>query len=521
MQQWVRQFSGLRPAKGTVAHWRLLGKRHFSVPLRPDLQRGWDSFGYDKPTVIQDLYWQSASSSSSKSTVLRAPTGTGKTLAFLVPAANAVDEKLDKIQVLIVSPSRELALQTAQVAQRLLAYSSTRSSFVVGGFSVADDIERMKCDRPHILSVTPGKLCSLLERTPGFVQAFSHLKMLILDEADHLLGETGFTPQVDYIRTGLPAMSTTLCSATFPVYVRKWAERQLANAHVVEEQKVMADIDQRYVKYEPSTLASTLVSALNAHSNRTLVIFPTARLLQFCYVLVKHYNPKVVEHRPLYALHSRLQDAKRSVVCDTFRKPGRGNEILFATDLAARGLDFVDVEAVIQIGLGFFGKDQYVHRCGRAGRSSGKTAISVLLYQSCEEKRVHRELGSLNLQPLEMSHVAADFDGWWNYRHFFASSDMAYRSLLGFLQRHKADYGLTTADIAQIAEESIASFGRPPSTLFPPALSRGLATKLLLIQDNVPMRLSSTTQQLDFLASLPSFENYSAPTVPRKPKATG
>merc|ERR1712112_528650 len=104
--------------------------------------------------------------------------------------------------------------------------------------------------------------------------------------------------------------------------------------------------------------------------------------------------------------------------------------------------------------------------------------------------------------------VEADLEGWWRFRNFYASADVAYRSLLGYFVKRKADYCMTTEDMERFTNELVASLGHPPPEIFPPAVSSGFARKFRLLKDGVSIRLSSNLERLAFLASLPAFEDF-------------
>ena len=416
-----------------------MAQRFADFPLDGRIAKGIDATVGESArlTRVQQLIFQcllGARRDAWPDLLMRAHTGTGKTLAFLVPALQRLLARSERgplqegVLVLVVAPTRELVLQIDSVARGLLQHAgpAVRSSFVAGGFSLAEDVERLRADLPHLLVGTPGRLSQHLLKTPNFVRALHSVELVVLDEADRLL-DSKFVYQVDYIVRCLSREvqpQTILCSATFGDAVRKFAFRSMRTDFLKievgpevgggkdaplgqgEVGEVSARVDQLCVRYQPEDLTQVLLGTLqqelrsaDGSARRVLVLFPTVRWLQFCYVLLKHRAGL----GSVWALHGQLADDKRRARVALFSRgapPVHG--ALFATDVAARGLD-LDVDAVIQVGPPA-DREQYVHRAGRTGRLTAR-GRSLLLLHPLEAEAVLAMLQGLPIRVREAASV--------------------------------------------------------------------------------------------------------------------
>lgn len=453
--------------------------------------------------------------------LLKAHTGTGKTLAFLVPALERLlnvtlpTANQGGLRMLVVAPTRELVLQLARVTHTLLqgVGPALRSSFVSGGFSLKEDVERLQVDTPHILIGTPGRIVQHLQGTPNFVRALSSVETLVLDEADRLLDPT-FIHQVDYIVRCLPVSpkpQTIMCSATFSAPVRQFAFRSLrADFETLdltttgkqdegsvshETGEVAGKVQQVLVRYRPDCFVEALLGTLAAElksqeggCRRVLLLFPTVRWLQFFYVLLKHHAG--LPH--LWAVHSRLPDDRRRARIALFSRgapPVHG--VLFATDLAARGLDF-DVDAVIQVGPPV-DREQYVHRAGRTGRLAAR-GRSILLVGALEEAAVLEDLQGLDIQeelapsleafpneadaiPISAATMAA-LAGWWDNPPVSTSGDCFFSGIITFYLHRRKHFRITTDTIVRFAADMLRSAAYPVEEQGLPFVPTGLERRV-------------------------------------------
>lgn len=357
-----------------------------------------DDFRYDLMSATQAQCIPVAL--AGRDIVARAKTGTGKTLAFLVPAVEAVAKAKraaaasgggeKAIRALVISPTRELAQQIEEEARRLAGAHGLHVTCAVGGLSISRDKAAL-ARGTDLLIATPGRLLALLQEAPTVAAQLRGLKQLVLDEADRLL-DMGFKRDLDAILARLPAPAhrqTQLFSATFPPQIETLAARTLrpdyallstvndnaseeaTHQHVVQQSLVVPLREQLHALYE---LIAAHKAAHPAH-HKIIVFFTTAKMTAFASRLFAQCQC------PNFELHSRLSQAKRSRTSDEFRAAKHG--VLFSSDVSARGLDFPGISLVIQVGL--TDADQYVHRLGRTARA-GREGHGIILLAPFEQK---------------------------------------------------------------------------------------------------------------------------------------
>ncbi|CAM9673398.1 unnamed protein product, partial [Ascophyllum nodosum] len=337
----------------------------------------------------------------------KAKTGTGKTLAFLLPAVEGVARtprsRRQGISVLIVSPTRELAQQIADEAKQVLTFHDIGLLCVVGGTNIKADIRGFRANPPpDILVATPGRLNDHLENH-GLAPSMQSLAFLVFDEADQLL-EMGFRPAIEAIMNYLPRRErrqTLLFSATMPTDVEQIARVALKDRYefvdcVGREENTHQHVPQEFTVCTQENQVQELCQLLrdnmdaDPQGHKIIVFFTTARLTQFYAELCNFMGFSVLE------IHSRKSQGHRTKVTERFRN-GRGL-IMFTSDVSARGMDYPDVSAVLQVGLPS-DKAQYIHRLGRTARA-GKAGHGVLLL--CEfESSFLSEVKDLPLQRRE------------------------------------------------------------------------------------------------------------------------
>lgn len=344
----------------------------------------------------------------------KAGTGTGKTLAFLIPSIEALYGKNAKplprnhIGVLVLSPTRELAFQTSKEAETLLRYHpSAKVQCVVGGTSLSRDVQLLQQSSPSILVATPGRLLDLLQRRESDLQrACQQLKVFVFDEADRLLDE-GFKITIDDILKLLPPKKnrqTLLFSATFPSSVLDIAARALRTspepAVINVAPPVVAGGGTEQTAFIPQRLMMTPMKGLIASTfevlmrertkqrrgepSKVLVFLPTARQASFYAKVFNELSREQDEKTGLPAaleLHSRKSQSARTKTSAAFRDARF--QILFASDVAARGLDYPDVSLVVQVGAPE-SRECYTHRLGRTARA-GKSGEGLLVLSHIEK----------------------------------------------------------------------------------------------------------------------------------------
>ncbi|KAG7671423.1 hypothetical protein KSW81_003561 [Nannochloris sp. 'desiccata'] len=316
-----------------------------------------------------------------------AKTGSGKTLAFLIPLIEHLFRekwgRLDGLGALIISPTRELALQIFEELRKVGKRHELSAGLLIGGKDVAEEASRVA--GLNILVATPGRLLQHMDETPGFDA--SSLQVLVLDEADRIL-DMGFSATLNAIVENLPTKrQTMLFSATQTKSVGALARLSLkdpeyVSVHADAEAPTPVRLEQAYMECPLPDKLDILWSFIRTHLRSRVIIFlSTCKQVRFVYEAFRRLRPGV----PLRALHGRMSQYKRMGVYQQFCDSKAG--VLFATDIAARGLDFPNVDWVVQADCP---EDvaAYIHRVGRTARYTSKGQGLILLLPSEKEGMV-------------------------------------------------------------------------------------------------------------------------------------
>ncbi|KAF2196944.1 ATP-dependent RNA helicase HAS1 [Delitschia confertaspora ATCC 74209] len=306
-----------------------------------------------------------------------AKTGSGKTLAFLIPAIEMLSAMRFKPRngtgVIIVSPTRELALQIFGVARELLEKHSQTFGIVIGGANRRAEAEKL-AKGVNLLVATPGRLLDHLHNTQGFV--FKNLKSLIIDEADRIL-EVGFEDEMRSIIKILPKdRQTMLFSATQTTKVEDLARISLRpgplyiNVDYRKEHSTVEGLEQGYVICDSEVRFRLLFSFLKKHQKKKIIVFfSSCNSVKFYAELLNYIDLPVLE------LHGKLKQQVRTNRFFEFCNAQSGT--LICTDVAARGLDVPEVDWVIQFDPPDDPRD-YIHRVGRTARGSNGKGRSLM-----------------------------------------------------------------------------------------------------------------------------------------------
>ena len=276
----------------------------------------------------------------------RAKTGTGKTLAFLIPSIERLARApggvaAGGVHVMVLSPTRELAVQISHEADALLSHHALASQCVYGGTNMRSEQTRMASRRCDILVATPGRLVDHIQNTPGFAQRLRHVCVAVLDEADQLL-DMGFRDSLDKILAALPPQRQTLFfSATLPASVRAVAAKALRPNYVFvdtvgdDAHQTNAQVNQCVMvapfEAQIPVLVQLVRHAASVPNHKVLVFFPTARATQF------HAELLNVLGTPVLEIHSRKSQSQRERASAAYR--AAASAILFSSDVSARGVD--------------------------------------------------------------------------------------------------------------------------------------------------------------------------------------
>lgn len=334
--------------------------------LSPEVLRAIDELGYIQPTPIQEKSIPVLL--EGKDVIGRSHTGTGKTAAFGIPAIERISrDNIKTVQVLIMCPTRELAMQACTEIERFSKYMPwVRPVAVYGGASMERQISALKRGA-NIVVGTPGRLIDHIERR---TLKLDSLKTVILDEADEMLN-MGFREDIEKILEQVPEeRQTVLFSATMPPAIMAISKKYLSNPeHIKVEsaQRTVEAIEQYFYEVPAGRKLDALVLLLSMYEPKLSMIFCNTK--KMVDELTEALNAKGFKAS---GIHGDMKQQARTQVMERF-KSGR-TPILIATDVAARGIDVDDVDAVFNYDIPQ-DNEYYIHRIGRTGRA-GKKGIA-------------------------------------------------------------------------------------------------------------------------------------------------
>ncbi|KAK3521843.1 hypothetical protein QTP70_018575 [Hemibagrus guttatus] len=328
---------------------------------------------------------------SNKDVAAEAVTGSGKTLAFVIPLLEILmkrEEKLKKMQVgaLIITPTRELAIQISEVVGKFLEeFPQFRKILLIGGSNPIEDVEKFKANGANIVIGTPGRLEDMFRRKADGLDLASCVKaldVLILDEADRLL-DMGFEASLNTILGYLPKQRRTgLFSATQTQELEKLVRAGLRNpvritvkekgVAATSVQKTPARLSNYYTICRTEAKFNSLVAFLRQHRHeKQLVFFSTCACVEYFGRALEVF----IKNVPVLCIHGKMKD-KRNKIFSEFRELKSG--ILVCTDVMARGIDIPDVNWVLQYDPPS-SASSFVHRCGRTARIGNQGNALVFL----------------------------------------------------------------------------------------------------------------------------------------------
>lgn len=329
----------------------------------------------------------------------QAQTGTGKTAAFGIPLLQKVDPKNKKLQAIILCPTRELAIQVSDEIRRLAKYMhAVKVLPIYGGQEIGRQIRSLK-DGVQVIIGTPGRVMDHMRRK---TLKLDHVHTVVLDEADEMLN-MGFLEDMETILSELPEeRQTVMFSATMPPAIAEIAKKFQKDPEivkVVKKELTVPKVTQYYYEVKPKTKVEVMCRLLDMYDPKLTIVFCNTK---------RQVDDLVQElqGRGYFAegLHGDLKQMQRDRVMNSFRN-GR-TDILIATDVAARGIDVDDVEAVFNYDIPQ-DDEYYVHRIGRTGRAGreGKAFSLVVgkevyklreIQRYCKTKIIPQPIPSLN-----------------------------------------------------------------------------------------------------------------------------
>lgn len=342
-----------------------------------DIIRALQEMGFEEPTPIQaegiPLLLEG------RDLIGQAQTGTGKTAAFGIPLLEKVKHNPEGLQAIVLTPTRELAIQVAEELNRLGQYTRAHALPIYGGQDIQRQIKALK-RRPPIIVATPGRLMDHIDRRTIRLQDIS---MAVLDEADEMLN-MGFVEDIEKILSSTPEnRQTILFSATMPRPIQNLAQKFLVNPEIIKikaKEVTISLVEQYYMELHDRQKFDVLCRLMDIQSPDLSIVFGRTkrRVDELTEGLKKRgYSAE--------GIHGDLTQAKRDTVIRQFREGIV--DILVATDVAARGLDISGVSHVYNFDIPQ-DAESYVHRVGRTGRA-GRTGMAITFVSP-------RELGHLH-----------------------------------------------------------------------------------------------------------------------------
>jgi ATP-dependent RNA helicase DeaD len=357
--------------------------------LRPEVLKAIKDLGYETPSPIQEK--SIAPLLEGRDIIGQAQTGTGKTAAFSLPLLSTVDIKAKDIQILILTPTRELAIQVAEAVQSFAKYLPKFNVLpIYGGASYDTQIKALNRGVQLVVG-TPGRIMDLIERGKLKLEG---LKALVLDEADEML-KMGFIDDVEWIMDRCPEnRQIALFSATMPDAIKRVATKYLNNPteiKIASKTTTATTVRQRYWLVSGLHKIDALTRLLDVEPYDALLIFTRTK------TEAEDLASKLTARgHACEALHGDIPQKIREKIVDKLRNGQL--DILIATDVVARGLDVERITHVVNYDIPY-DPESYVHRIGRTGRA-GRTGDAIL-FVSPKERRMLRLIEHTTKQPIE------------------------------------------------------------------------------------------------------------------------
>ncbi|KAJ1024098.1 hypothetical protein NDA16_002937 [Ustilago loliicola] len=351
-----------------------------AMGLKEDLLRGIYAYNFEKPSAIQQRAILPII--RGRDVIAQAQSGTGKTATFSISMLQSIDTTLRETQALVLSPTRELAIQIQSVVLALGDYLNVQCHACIGGTSVGEDIRKLDYGQ-HIVSGTPGRVYDMIRRRHLRTK---NIKMLILDESDELLN-MGFKDQIyDVYRYLPPSTQVVLLSATLPQDVLEMTSKFMTDPVrilVKRDELTLEGIKQFFVAVEKEEWKfDTLCDLYDTLTITQAVIFcNTRRKVDWLSGKMKENNFQVS------SMHGEMQQKERDEVMAEFRQGS--SRVLITTDVWARGIDIANISLVINYDLPT-NRENYIHRIGRSGRF-GRKGVAIN-FVTVDDVRILRDI---------------------------------------------------------------------------------------------------------------------------------
>ena len=348
-------------------------KKFSDFSINSSILSNLERLGYEKATQVQSESIPIAL--NGEDIIGSAKTGSGKSLAFLIPAIQKIYEepKKKEIEILIITPTRELALQLYDLAKDLLTGNSEIIALLIGGENRKKEALKLLSGNIRIIVATPGRLLDHMENTKNF--DYSKINMLIIDEADKIL-KIGFEEEIKEIIKKIPKnRQTLLFSATITPKVEDLitlSVKEYKNIHIKNtDDPSVSTLEQGFINIEADKKFLFLFTFIKKNLNRKIIIFfSTCKEVEFFSNLLNYVDV------PVLSISGDYKQQKRSTTFIEFCSLEKG--VLLCTDVAQRGLDIPDIDWVIQFDPPH-DPEEYLHRVGRTARGANKIGKALLM----------------------------------------------------------------------------------------------------------------------------------------------
>jgi ATP-dependent RNA helicase len=350
------------------------------MKLRSELLRGIYAYGFEKPSAIQQR--AIAPIVAGRDVIAQSQSGTGKTATFSISALQVIDLQIRETQVLVLSPTRELAVQIQKVVLALGDLMNVQCHACIGGTNIGEDIRKLDYGM-HVISGTPGRVFDMIRRKNLGTKS---IRMLILDEADEMLSK-GFKDQIyDVYRYLPPATQVVLISATLPNEILEITQKFMSDPIrilVKRDELTLEGIKQFFVAVEREEWKfDTLCDLYDTLIITQAVIFCNTRKK------VEWLAEKMRENNfTVSSMHGDMPQRERNDIMKEFRSGS--TRVLITTDVWARGVDVPQVSLVINYDLPN-NRELYIHRIGRSGRF-GRKGVAINFVKS-DDIRILRDI---------------------------------------------------------------------------------------------------------------------------------
>ncbi|XP_026817037.1 probable ATP-dependent RNA helicase DDX10 [Rhopalosiphum maidis] len=388
-----------------------------------------------------------------------AKTGSGKTLAFLIPVLEILYcnkwNRSEGLAALIITPTRELAYQIFETLRKIGIHHDFSAGLIIGGKDLK--FERKRLDQCNIMICTPGRLLQHMDENPLF--DCSNMLVLVLDEADRCL-DMGFQQTMNNIIENLPPeRQTLLFSATQTKSVKDLIRLSLNNPHSISvheesEHSTPSGLVQSYMVCELHDKMSLLWSFIKNHlHHKVLVFMSSCKQVKYFYEILCKLRPGT----SLLALYGTMHQTKRMAVYESFSRKQRS--VLFATDIAARGLDFPAVNWVVQLDCPE-NANEYIHRAGRTARfqKSGESLLVLLpselaILEQLKNKKI--PISEIKVNPNKLTSVQRTLEATLAKDHILKES--AQRAFVSYIKSVFLMKDKSVFDVSALDTDSFAS----------------------------------------------------------------